>query len=567
MKRLLNSSKLFILKHKVWSLIIVAVFAYGIYYEYKNLTSTAGEKRYITSAVTRGTIVSSINGSGQVAALNQIDIKPKVSGAITYVGIRPNTKVGTGQLLFTIDNATALKSIRDAEVNLESAKISFEQLKIQKSSDNMSADLAQSYDSGFNSVSSVFLDLPGIMNGLNDMFFKGNVSTGQWNINWYEGQVPYEDHDKALLYKQDFQEAYNLALSAYTKSSDIYKSTSRTSSDTAVENLILTTYDTVKLISNAVKNANSYVDFVNDSMQKHNLDLPALITSHKALLNTYTSKTNTHLVTLLNVKTDIKNNKDAFPAGDLDIQSAQLSIKQRENALQDAKDNLENYYVRSPFAGTIASVPAQKGDNASGSATLATIITTQKIANVSLNEVDVSKISLGQKVTLTFDAIPDLIVAGVVAQIDSIGTVSSGVVNYNVKIGFDTTDLRVKPGMSVAAAIITDVRQDILVVPNSAVKTQGSSKYVEAFDSTLPAPLPGVQGSPSAVAPKQIPVQIGVSNDLSTEIISGLKENDEIVTKTITGGASTATTAPSIFGAATGGARAGTAVRATTVGR
>ena len=99
------------------------------------------------------------------------------------------------------------------------------------------------------------------------------------------------------------------------------------------------------------------------------------------------------------------------------------------------------------------------------------LITKQKIAEISLNEVDAAKVKVGQKVTLTFDAIDGLSITGEVSEIDALGTVSQGVVTYGVKIAFDTQDERVKSGMSVSAAIITDVKQNVLLVPNAAVKS------------------------------------------------------------------------------------------------
>ena len=163
--------------------------------------------------------------------------------------------------------------------------------------------------------------------------------------------------------------------------------------------------------------------------------------------------------------------------------------------------------------------------------------------------------------TLTFDAVPDLTMTGKVAQIDSIGTVSQGVVNYNVKISFDTNDIRIKPGMSVNTAIITNVRQDVLTVPNSAIKNQGGSTYVEMFSVPLLTPLPGIQGSPSTVLPTEQAIITGVSDTTSTEIISGLKENDEVISKTILPSTKTTTTTPSLLGNPAGGNRGGGAIR------
>ena len=138
---------------------------------------------------------------------------------------------------------------------------------------------------------------------------------------------------------------------------------------------------------------------------------------------------------------------------------------------------------------------------------------------------------MGQKATLTFDAIDGYSVTGKVIEIDTIGTVSQGVVIYNVKIGFDTSDTRVKPGMSVNASVITDVKQDIILVPNSAVKTQGTEQYVEV----LPLSQITVAGTSTTavITPERRIVTTGIANDTMTEILSGIDVGENVVTRTI----------------------------------
>ena len=233
-------------------------------------------------------------------------------------------------------------------------------------------------------------------------------------------------------------------------------------------------------------------------------------------------------------------------------------MTQKENILQDAKDNLSNYYVYAPFGGILSNVAVKKTDSVSSGTTIATLITNKQVAELSLNEVDIAKISIGHKSTLTFDAIPDLTITGKVVEINSIGTVSSGVVNYTVKISFDTSDARVKPGMSVNATIVTNVKQNILTVANSAVKTlpaQNGTSYVETFDAELPTETAGVQGSVSIIPPTKKNIEIGIANDTNTEIISGLKEGDIVVTKTITGTTTTKTTSTKSILSGMGGPR------------
>ncbi|OGI68942.1 hypothetical protein A3A05_02365 [Candidatus Nomurabacteria bacterium RIFCSPLOWO2_01_FULL_41_12] len=554
-EKTIKKVKFYLIAHKIISVIVLIMLLYAGYWGYKKFTDMEGVARYVTAKVERGIVVASVSGSGQVSSLSKVDVKTKVSGDVVYLGTQDGQRIGAGGLIAKLDDKDAQKAVRDAEMNLESAKITLEKLKIEKSKENMNADLAQAYDDGFNNVSNVFLDLPGIMTGIDDMFFNSDLSAGQSNIEWYIGKVASEDSGKAILYKENFLNSYNLAVKAYNVNFENYKSTSRTSDNAIIEKIILETYDTSKMIADAVKNANNYIDFVNDSIQRHDLDAPAIIATHKSSLSAYTSKTNAHLLSLLTAKTSIKDYKDSFLNADLDIKSAELTIRQKENALQDTKEKLADYFIRAPFDGTVAKINIKKSDTISSGVIVATLITKTQLAEISLNEVDVAKIKIGQKATLTFDAIPDLTISGIVADIDTVGTISQGVVTYIVKISFSAQDERVKTAMSVSAEITTDTREGVLVVPNSAVKSQSGKSYVEAFNMSLAPSTDELAGSVSEIPPDKIPVEIGLSNDRESEIVSGIKEGDEIIIKTILGAAAKAV-APSIFGSpATGGNR------------
>jgi len=548
MKNLIPKIKLYVLTHKIISAVAIIIIISVGYWGYDKFTSTAGETQYITTIVEKGTIVSSVTASGQVESSNQIDLKANVSGTITYVGVKPGDKVAKGKTLFFIDSKDAQRSIRDAEISLESAKIAFKKFKIQNSSENMNIDLAKSYDDGFNTATDTFLDLPEIMTGLNDMFFKSSINASQWNIDWYEGQVSVTDREEAVIFKKNFSDSYVIARDSYEKTLSSYKLIPRTADGKTIETLITATYNTTELISDSIRNGRNYVDFVVDSIGSLDRNTPSIINTNKISLNTYTSETNSHLTSLLSIQTSIKNYQDAFLNGDLDMQSQLLSLKQKENSLQDLKDKLSDYYVHAPFGGTMASVLAKVGDTASG--TLGSIITNQKNATLSMNEVDIAKIKLGEKATVTFDAIEDLSITGTVAEIDTVGTVSQGVVSYNVKIAFDTENDLVKSGMSVSASIITDSKTDTLIVPSSAIKTQGATKYVQMFTVSLLAPATDSKGTPSKEIPNQIPVEIGITDDTNTEIISGLKKGDQIVSRTITSTSNTTAQASSLLGGA-----------------
>ncbi len=550
MKNFFTKTKVLIVGHKIITGVVVVIVLLGGYSLYKKHTSTAGDIRYVTTKAEMGNIISSISGTGQVSASNQIDIKPKASGDIVYIHGQNGDHVSSGAVIAEVDPTDAQKAVRDAQASLESAQISLEKLKIQNSEANMSADLTKAYDNGISAVSDTFLDLPTIVNGLENMLAERALSD---NTASSVSKV-------AEGYRSKAETAYFAADKAFTQNQKDFVALNTNSSNSQVEAIIGETYQTSKAVTDAVK---IMLDFAN-YMSEHASDT-APYSSVQPTLSTYTNTISGDVAALSNAQTDISNNKDTSQSDTLDLRSSELTVTQKQNALQDAKDKLADYYIRAPFSGTLTAFDLKKGDTVSSGTTVATIITKEQIAEISMNEVDAAKIKIGQKATLTFDAIPGLTITGSVSEIDSIGTVSQGVVTYNVKITFDTQDDRIKPGMSVSAAIITDMKQDVLMVPNSAIKSQNGASYVEMFEIPVTPPTDGLMGSISLTPPNKVPVTTGISNDSDTEILSGLHAGDEVVSRTIAPSSATAAAAPSLFGG--GGTRTGATGAARTVAR
>jgi HlyD family secretion protein len=585
MENLLQSTKTqkireYVIKHKVKSIFIGILILIIGYYTYKHFTNTSGQTTYVLGNAQIDSVVASITGSGQVSTNHTLDIKPKVSANVTYVAKKAGDKVYEGDLIMQLDTNDAQKSVRDAEANLESAKISLQKiqqpsdkltlLQAQNAVDQANSDLAKSYDDGFNTVSSTFIDMPSVIAGVDSILHNSDISTGsnqQQNINFYgdtAAQLEYLGNiGKSYQYKTDAETAFQTAKAAYEKNFNDYKLTSRTSDTKSIKILIDETYKTAILVADSVKSANNLIQYYQNLSIAQNKTPVTKSNTHLSSLSGYTNTSNSNVSNLSSIRTTISNNITSIPekeasltkvqegADTLDIQSSQLSVKQRENALQDAKDNLSYYYIRAPFSGTLASISVKRGDPASTGSSVATIIADEQIANITLNEVDSAKVKIGDKVTLTFDAIDDLTLTGKISSIDTVGTVSQGVVNYSTTISFDSSDSRVKPSMSVTASIIIDTRLDVVTVPNSAIKSSANGSYVLMFDSPLiGTPVTGTIGLPSAVAPKQVSVETGLSDDTNTEIVSGLKEGDQIVTRIIN--PSTVSSTPSLLNAASG---------------
>lgn len=530
-----------ILKHKIISgivlvgLVALSLWKFGVF-------SPKEETRYVLAAVEKGSIITSISGTGQISPLDEVSIKSKASGDITYVGMAVGDEIGAGKLLLNIDKTDAEDAIETAEYNLEQAKIDLEKMKgittdvgtLRGVKEKAEADLEKAYDDGFNTTSNVYLGLPTIMSGLQTVLLGYTFSSNQWNMDYYVNAVN-DATGMTAWYRNLAYEKYRTARSDYDASLLDYKTISRSSDKKTIEKIINQTYDTIKEISDSIKSAIDLIQYYQDAMTTKGYSVQSSSTTHLSSLNTYTSTVNGYLTNLLSTKTTIQSDKEALIETNYTLADQEKTIADLEKTLAENKKDLANYSIYSPSAGIISTVNVKKGDSVSSGSTIATLITKQKVAEITLNEVDVANVKIGQKATLTFDAIENLTITGKVTEVDTVGTTSQGVVSYTLQILLDTQNDKIKDGMSVSAFIIVDSKQDILTVSSSAIKTSNGESYIliPAKGSYDTAKVGNSSGVTLKTAPKQQIITTGLTDDTSTEILTGLSEGDIIVSRTV----------------------------------
>lgn len=640
----------FITQHKIVFGIIVIVLGVGGYYLYKSYNTTSAQTSYVLAAAEKGTITTSVSGSGQISASNQIDIKSKAAGTIISVNVKNGQSVKSGTILAQIDSRDAQKTVsdaqsslenakislakleintndtknavRDAQANLENAKLSLEkikrgslpedintaQIKVDNAKANLAnaqkdlettktkakADLDQLYVSAVSAASSALTKGKSTMLTITNIQYAHFLTKDQDGINlanakadalkiligaddagfWNTESIGKVDNGlKNVIEKAELDPSYDNVIDALSQTKTALQKI-RTTLDYIPLNVQMTSGE-ISSVSSEKSSIDSSIDSITTKIS--GIDNQRLTNqTNISSAQTKIDDANTNLVSAQNdlkVKQDgndpldikaqelaVQQKENALADAQaklqsgydsLDIQSQQLAVNQQQNAVNDAMKKLADYSITAPADGTIATISIQVGDTVASNASAATFISQQRIAVISLNEVDVAKVKVGQKSTLTFDALPDLTISGQVAEIDTIGTVSQGVVSYSIKISFDTQDDRVKPGMSVSASIITDSKVDVIVVSNAAIKsnTNGGS-YVEILEGDNSAVAQSSNnGVVSPTSPVQKIITTGLSNDTSTEIISGLKEGEMVVTRTITSSSTTSstTTGSSLF--------------------
>ncbi len=252
--------------------------------------------------------------------------------------------------------------------------------------------------------------------------------------------------------------------------------------------------------------------------------------------------------------TQFSTTNDDWLAAEALYKNQQSAVTQAQTALSSswASYQKSSPTIYAPISGTISGLSFQVGSVLTAQTSSTGNSTSQRIANiktsatptavVAINEVDVPKIKVGNKATLTMDAFPNQTFTGKIVSIDTTGTVSSGVTTYSAYIVFDAAPDGVYPNMAVDATIITAVKDNVILVPNSAVQTSGTQTTVRIMKNGKVTP---------------VNVTVGASDSADTEIVSGVNEGDTVVTSAITTGATSGSSTGTSPFSAIGGNRGG----------
>lgn len=266
----------------------------------------------------------------------------------------------------------------------------------------------------------------------------------------------------------------------------------------------------------------------------------------------------------------IKVTKADIAEAEADVASAKTSLysakANRESAQQDYEDAQEaegQLVVKAPCDGVVYSLDVAAGDSvnarsggsssagtassggssatsgASGatastssgsSAPLALIEEGALCVQLTVNEVDLPSLKLGQRADITIDAFEDMSLTGKVIEVANAGTVSSGVVTFDVWLSIDVPEDGLREGMTAAGTIVAQVVEDALMVPNSGVETDDQGDYVMVMRS-------------GDTEPVRTSVTTGLSNASNTQILSGLSEGNLVVTSSSSTGSDSSSSA------------------------
>jgi len=501
-------------KRKALALLLVVAIAGGVVIWRGRGQTASAATTYQEAAVERRSITNSLSSSGTLEPADSYTVNTLVSGEILSDTFEKGDQVEEGQLLYTIDSSNAASSQTQAQNSYSQAQTSYEQaVKAKYPQADLSGTVSEVYVNEGDSVSAgtQLLKIVADENIYIDFYF-----TYADSGDFYIGQT-------ATVFIDGFAGTLTGTVAAVSSSS------------AAVSTGVPLTTVRVRLVNPGLVTSDYTASAVIGSYSSYGqasikVGASSVITAEAsgkvAGFNWLVGDTISSGDRICTITGDSVDNQ---------IESARISVSNASTSLENARDNLEDYSVTAPISGTVVTKNAKAGDNIEGGSgsTLCVIYDLSYLEmTMSIDELDISSVEVGQEVRITADAVEGKTYTGVVTEVSVAGTTSGGITTYPVTVRIDETD-GLLPGMNVDAEIVISSADDVLAIPSAAV-SRGDMALVTA-------------NSPSAVnaldqeAPEgyvYVPVETGVSDNSYIEVLSGLQEGDTVAYLQAAGSAS-----------------------------
>lgn len=492
-------------KRKCLALLLVAAIVAGILAA-RGLggQEASAEASYQTATVEKRNITRSLSSSGTLQPADSYTVSTLVSGEILSDTFEEGDQVVEGQLLYTLDSSSASNSQTQAKNSYTQAQTNYKQaVEAKYPTADMSGTVSEVYVKNGDTVSAG-TELMRIV-GDNNIYLTGLFPYASPS-DFYVGQT-------ATIYINGF-------------------AGTTTGTVTAVSSSTVTTSNGLQAVSVQVKAANPglvtadytasiYIgNYSSYGQTSINLSASSVVTAEASGkvtgLSWLAGDTISEGQRICTITGDSVDNS---------IENAKISMENAQSSLENAQETLDDYSITAPISGEVVTKTAKAGDKIEGGSdgTLCVIYDLSYLEmTMSIDELDISDVAVGQEVQITADAVEGTTYTGVVTKVSVAGTTSGGITTYPVTVRIDETE-GLRPGMNVDAEIILESAEDVLAIPSGAVN-RGNTVLITA-DS------PSAANAVDQEAPEgyvYVEVETGISDDSYTQVLSGLQEGDTV---------------------------------------
>lgn len=447
--------------------VIIGLIIYNSSYVQKKLSSnsTAVER---TANVKKGDIKVTVSGSGAVYYVQSQETVSKVDGIVKKVYFKEGDKVKAGDLLAELDDSDQQSKVQDASSSLALTELS--NSSAYKDLDNLTIEAPFSGQ------------VTGISVSNGDAVNKGAAILTITDTSKLKVTLPFNAADVKLIKTGTAAEVNIASLMQVVRGTVTYVSSqpSVSSNGTLLYNVEIQINNPGALSENMVASADIGTTKGNIS----SIDSGKLSYINKT---TITSKVSGNVESVYvkehqQVKSGTTMVKLQSDEVDKSLRTASLNIQNSQKQVSTAQQKLDYYKIYAPFDGTIISQTINVGDSVKTGGVIAKVADTSQLAfNVAIDELDVSKIKVGQEVTVSLDAFSDTSTTpmkGAVSKIAMEGTSTNGVTSYNVTIKVNGTNENIKSGMNANGEILVSNTTDVLYVPIEAIQKINNKSFV-----------------------------------------------------------------------------------------
>lgn len=523
-------------KKKIISITAVLLALVLIIFLFKGCGKKADKSEINTGKVTKGDITKIIEGSGTIEAIDQYEVTSVgIKGEIIACNFEEGDEVKKDQVLYVIDSSDMQTSIDRANLSIEKAQTSYE-------------DAVKNYNDA-NRDMNVAAPTSGVITSL-------NVDEGD-KVNNGTQVATIKDNSKMKLtitFNSGDANRISVGEAASVHLENSYSSVNGTVTHVGSGTTVSDEGSVVKYVEISVDNPGAIKDGDKATATVGDIACNDSGTFKSSAEQTVTAKLSGD-VYALNYKVGDKVNK-----GDIifkiDYDNSYSNVKNAQNSLKDAKENLkslyddlEDYSIKAPIDGKIVQKNYKQGEkidnNSSSSTKPLAIISDLSILTFDMNidELDIANIEVGQEVSITADAYEGEKFTGIVDKVSVVGTSSQGVTTYPVTVivNSDNKD-KLIPGMNVSASIVIEKVENVLRIPVSAlrrgnvviaktdsegVEMSGTTNGKNAETSKDNSPFLKNLDIPNGY--KAVFVETGLTDDDYVEIKKGLNEGDTVV--------------------------------------
>lgn len=495
-------------------LIIALIFIALIIYQ---IAISKNKNNYQFASVERSHLREIISTTGRVTSSQSIDLSFKRSGRIVYLNADVGKQVRAHTTLAKIDCFDLEQNLKNAEILLATAQNNLEKLKSQYQQLLREDSLNKNYEDALIILASFYQQAPTILENIRAIYFENDLSDGNKNNITY-----YSDYNSSfILTPAKVENLYNEIKNLITQAIDKYQIAQRGSGEERF-NAIESGYSLLVKMADLIKSGRDPIIYLNNFLIQNNLthNKSSTISNHLQQLTSYSQTIDSYLQNLLIVRNQINTQKDLLINYPFDIKSQELTVQQYQNNLEDARNKVADCYLTTPFEGVITKFDLKIGQMVAANMPVASLIADDQYQIETLiSEIDIAKIKIGNKAKITLDAYgPSKIFEAQVVHVDPAATLVEGVPTYKAKLQFINIDNKeVKAGMSANIDIITQEKENVLVIPRRAVISKNGEKIVRVWHKDT-----------KTIENRE--VQTGITGENAMiEILSGLNEGETII--------------------------------------